>query len=146
MLLHYLGKFKIRKFALFMHVRRFNVSLYHLYNRYLSNVTNIQNKCKDSHYAKYQHFTFCSFTVLNKLRRLKLSKVGLSTIKCQYSKKSDMMDRSHLNQKDMKNCKCVRVCSRKVFKMSTICTDTCLEMRSSLVNCSVNNVRSEIGP
>jgi len=30
--------------------------------------------------------------------------------------------------------------------MSTICTDTCLEMLSSLVNCSVDNVRSEIGP
>ena len=36
---------------------------------------------------------------------MKLSKVGLSTIKSQHSKKSDMMDRSHLNQKDMKNCK-----------------------------------------
>ena len=75
------------------------------------------------------------------------------------------MDRSHLNQKDMKNCKLFAVCSQKVFKMSTICTDTCLEiiirkfitrtcsqalsmnrMLSSLVNCSVDNVRSEIGP
>jgi len=33
-----------------------------------------------------QHFTFCSFTVLNKLKPLKLSKVGLSTIKRQHSK------------------------------------------------------------
>jgi len=27
-----------------------------------------ENKCKDLHYAKYQHFTFCSFTVLNELK------------------------------------------------------------------------------
>jgi len=26
------------------------------------------NKCKDYHYAKYQHFTFCSFSVLNELK------------------------------------------------------------------------------
>jgi len=36
---------------------------------------------------KYQHFTFCSFTVLNKLKALQLSTVGLSTIKHQHSKK-----------------------------------------------------------
>jgi len=30
--------------------------------------------------------------------------------------------------------------------MSTICTDTCLKTLSPLVNCSVNNVLSEIGP
>ena len=30
--------------------------------------------------------------------------------------------------------------------MSTICTVTCLEMLSLLVNCSVDNVLSEIGP
>jgi len=30
--------------------------------------------------------------------------------------------------------------------MSNICTDTCLEMLSSLVNCSADNVLSEIGP
>jgi len=104
-----------------------------------------ENKCKGKHYARYQHFTFCSFTVLNKLKPLKLRKAGLSTIKRQHSKTSDMMDRSHLNQKDMKNCK-LQVCSQKVFKMSTICTDTCLEMLSSLVNCCVDNVRSETEP
>ena len=36
---------------------------------------------------KYQHFTFCSFTLLNKLKALQLSTVGLSTIKHQHSKK-----------------------------------------------------------
>jgi len=36
--------------------------------------------------TKYQHFTFCSFTVLNNLKALQLSKIGLSTIKHQHSK------------------------------------------------------------
>ena len=56
------------------------------------------------------------------------------------------MDRSHLNQK---KCKLfARVCSQKMFKMFTICMDTCLETEtlSSLVNCSVNNDLLEIGP
>jgi len=35
----------------------------------------------------YQHFTFCSFTVLYKLKALQLSKIDLQTIKHQYSKK-----------------------------------------------------------
>ena len=39
------------------------------------------------HYAKYQHITFCSFTILKKLKGLQLSKVGLSTIKHQHSDK-----------------------------------------------------------
>ena len=56
------------------------------------------------------------------------------------------MDRSHLNQKHMKNANCLQVCSQKVFKVSTVCMDTCLETLSSLVICSVNNVLSEIGP
>ena len=46
----------------------------------------------------------------------------------------------------MKNANYLQVCSQKVFKMFTIYMDTCLEVLSSLVNCSVNNVRSEIGP
>ena len=45
MLLHYLRKFKIRKFALFVHVKHVSdVSLYHLYNRYLLNVMKISAK------------------------------------------------------------------------------------------------------
>jgi len=27
-----------------------------------------ENKCKDQHYAKYQHFAFCSFTILDELK------------------------------------------------------------------------------
>ena len=46
----------------------------------------------------------------------------------------------------MKIANYLQVFSQKVFKVSNICMDTCLEMLSSLVNCSVNNVRSEIGP
>jgi len=39
MLLHYLGKRKMRNFALFMHAKHVsNVTFYHLSNRYLSNV------------------------------------------------------------------------------------------------------------
>ena len=34
----------------------------------------------------------------------------------------------------------------KSVHMSTICTDTCLETLSALVNCNVNDVVSEIGP
>jgi len=59
-----------------------------------------------------------------------------------------MMGRSMLNQKHMK-MKIVRnsqFFSQKVFKMSTICTNTCLETLSALVNCSDNDVLSEIGP
>ena len=42
------------------------------------------------------------------------------------------MDRSHLNQKTWKIANCLQVCSRKVFKMSIICTDTCLDWSSAL--------------
>jgi len=70
---------------------------------------------------KYPHLIFSSFTALNKLKALQLSTVA--TIKHQRSKKADTMDRSHLNQKHMK-MQIARVCSQKVFKMSTICTDT----------------------
>ena len=66
----------------------------------------------------YQHFTFCSFTVLNKLKALQLNAVGLLTIKHQHSKKADKMDRSHLNQKHMKNANCLQ---EFVHKMCSKC-------------------------
>jgi len=57
------------------------------------------------------------------------------------------MDRSNLNQKHMKNATCLQEFVHKRFlKMFTICTETCLETFSSLVNCSVNNDLSLIGP
>jgi len=47
----------------------------------------------------------------------------------------------------MKICQLfAKVCSKKVFKLPTIGKDTCLETLSLLVNCSVNNLLSEIGP
>jgi len=59
------------------------------------------------------------------------------------------MDRSHLIQKHMKNANCLQEFVHK--KCSNVhhlhgVTDTCLEMLSALVNCSVNDVLSEIGP
>ena len=86
MLLHYLGKLKSQTFCIFVHVKHVsNVTFYHLSNRYLLNVTKICAKIQ--HYAKYQHFTFCSFSVDSKIKALQLSKADLSTIKHQHSKK-----------------------------------------------------------
>ena len=65
-LLNYLGKLKNQKFALCMHVKHVsNVTFYHLSNRYLPNGMKISAKINT---AKYQHFTFRSFTVLNELK------------------------------------------------------------------------------
>jgi len=58
-----------------------------------------ENTCKDYHYAIHQHFTFCSFTVLNKLKALQGMPIDHQTSTQQ---KYDTMDRSHLNQKHMK--------------------------------------------
>ena len=45
MVLHYLGKLKNKKFALFMHIKHVsNVTFYHLSNKYLSNVMKISAK------------------------------------------------------------------------------------------------------
>jgi len=41
-----------------------------------------------------------------------------------------------MNQKHMKNANCLQICSQKVLKISTI----------FMVNYSVDNVLSEIGP
>ena len=57
-----------------------------------------------------------------------------------------MMDRSHLYHKHMKM---EIVCKNMVTKgvqMATICTNTCLETLSSLVNCSGNDDLLEVGP
>ena len=57
-----------------------------------------------------------------------------------------MMDGSHLNQKDMKNCKLFASLVTKGVQNAHHLHGTCLEMLSSLVNCSVSNVLSEIRP
>jgi len=93
-------------------------------------------------------FYFCSFTVLNKVNALQLGMVGLSTIKHQHSE-ADAMDRSHLNQKHMKNANCLQ---EFVHKKCSECSPFArthawrVETLSSLVNCSVNNDLLEIGP
>jgi len=84
MLLHYLGKLKNQKFALCMHVKHVsNATFYHLFN--MSNVMIISAKINTM--QNHNILFCCSFTVLNKLKALQLSKVGLSTIKHQHSKK-----------------------------------------------------------
>jgi len=42
-----------------------NVTFYHLSN---TSAKCLENKCKHQHHAKYQHFAFCSFAVLNELK------------------------------------------------------------------------------
>jgi len=56
-----------------------------------------------------------------------------------------MMDKSHLNEKHIKMQIVCKSLFTKGVQMSTICTDTCLEMLSALVNCSVNDVLSDVG-
>ena len=67
MLLHYLGKLKNQKFALCMHVKHVSSVIFYHLSQQIS-AKRHENKCKDKHCAKYQHFTFYSFTVLNELK------------------------------------------------------------------------------
>ena len=53
-----------------------------------------------------------------------------------------MMDGSHLNQKDMKNCKLFASLVTKGVQNAHHLHGTCLEMLSSLANSSVDNVGS----
>jgi len=62
------------------------------YTTYLSNV--IKTNAKINNVQQNINILLFSFTVLNKLEPLELSKVSLSTIKRQHSKKSDMTDRT----------------------------------------------------
>jgi len=82
--------------------------------------------------AKYQHFNFCSFADLSKVKALQLSKVGLSTIRYQHSK--------NLTPKNTQKCNCLHEFVHKRCSVSTICADKCLETLSPLISCSVNNV------
>ena len=83
---------------------------------------------------------FCSFTVLNKLKALQLTyTVGLSTIKHQHSKKLTRWIEATWSKNTWKMQIVCKSLFTKMFKMFTVCTDTCLETLSSLVNCSVSN-------
>ena len=81
-----LGNLKIRNFVLFVHVKHVaNVTL--LFIVYPADICQISWKyAQRLTLCKYQYFTFCSFTVLSKLKALQLSKVGLLTIKYEHSK------------------------------------------------------------
>ena len=70
MLLHYLGKIKIRNFALFMHVKHFSdlTTFYYLSNSYLSNVIKISAKINSMQNINILHFVCqLSLTSLNLL-------------------------------------------------------------------------------
>jgi len=70
MLLNYLGKLENHRFALCVHVEHVSsVTFYHLFNRYLPNVMKISATINtDTTINTYDHFIFCSFTVLNELK------------------------------------------------------------------------------
>ena len=81
MLLHYLGKLQIRNFALFMHVKHVSNVTFPFFS-FLSSIQQISVKwhkisAKINTMQNINIFSFCSFTVLNRLKALQLSKVGL---------------------------------------------------------------------
>jgi len=97
-----------------------------------------------------QNLNILRFVCSLSLTSLKLCTVDLSTIKHEHSKKLTRWIEANWTKNTWKMqlvCKSLFIKSvKKVFKMFTICTDTCLETLSLLVNCSVNNDLSEIGP
>ena len=101
-----------------------------------------------SHFKTFQYKTVKSNVFHThksiKLITVQLSKVGQLTIKYQHSKNlTPWADATWT--KNTRKCKLFAwVWSQKMFKMSTICTDTCLEILSSLVNCSVDNVSRNV--
>ena len=130
MLLHYLGKLKNQKFCIF----RARKTCFKCY--FLPSVQQISCQMSWKYVqrltlCKYQHFTFCSFTFLSKLKALQLSKVGLLTIKYQHSKNlTPLADAVPLEPKTHENANCLHefvLCSQKLYKMFTICMDTYLE-------------------
>jgi len=66
-LLRYLGKLKYQKFAILMHVKHVSKCELSSSIQYMTAKYH-ENKCKDYQNAKYQHFVFCSFTVLKILK------------------------------------------------------------------------------
>ena len=81
-LLHYLGKHKFCTFC-----ARKTCFICYFLSFYPAGICQMSWKyVQRLTVCKYQHFTFCSFTVLSKLKVLQLSKVGLSTTKYQHSK------------------------------------------------------------
>jgi len=67
-----------------------------------------------------------------------LSTVGLSTIKHQHSKKLTRWIEATWTKNTWTMQIVCKSLFTKMWTMTTICTDTCLETLSSLVNCSVS--------
>ena len=92
----------------------------------LSNVMKIRAEINTL--QKNQHFTFCSFTVLNKLKALQLSKVGLSTVEINTVKiwhhMAEPLEEKHIRMQTA--CKTLFIKGDQNVHHS--CTDTCLEM------------------
>ena len=146
MLQHYLGKLENQNFAYFVHIKPvlcdFSSSIQQM------SVKCHENTCKDEHYVKYQQFTVCSFTVLNKLRTLQLSKVSLSTNKHQHSNNLTPWAEATWT----KNTQKVQIVCKSLFTKGVqnvhhlhghMLGDA---FSTAVVNCSVDNVLSEIGP
>ena len=115
-----LGHLKIRNFALCLRVKQcFKCDF--LSSIYLTSVKCHENTCECTHCAKYQHFAVCSFTVLNKLKALQLSEVGLLVIKHQHSENLTPWAEATCQPKtDKRKYKLfATVCWQKMFKMST---------------------------
>ena len=88
---------------------------------------------------------FVHLTVLNKLKALLLSTVGQSTIKHQHGKKVTWWIEASGTKNTWKMLIVFKSLFTKGVQNVYICTDTCLETVSSLVNCSVNNNLPKIG-
>jgi len=148
MLLHYLGKLKNQKFALCMHVKHVSrVIFYHLSTRYLPNVMKISAKINTMQNINILLFVR-SLSLTNLIKALQLSKVQvcLSTIKHQHGKNLTRWTQATWTKNTWEMQIVCKSFFTKSVQMSTICTDTCLETLSALVNCSVNDVLSDIGP
>ena len=133
MLLYYLGKLKNQKFCTYAR----NTCQMLLLIIYPTDICPMSWKyVQRLTLCKYQHFTVCSFTFLSKLKALQLKQgrqSSINTVKIWHH------GRCRLNQKHLRMQNVCISLFTKGFKMSTICTDTCLEMFSPLVNCSVDN-------
>jgi len=77
----------------------FYLTFYHLSNRYLSNIMKIRAKINSMRNRAYQHFTFCSFTDLNKLKALQLRQAywqsSINTVKIWHHGQKPLEPKTH---------------------------------------------------
>jgi len=136
MLLHYLGKLKNQKFAL--HARK--TSQVWLFITYATDICQMSWKYVQRLINTMQNNNILLFvrslSLTSLVKALQLSKVRSSTIKHQHSKNLTLEPKTHEKSKMQIVCKSLFT---KSVQMSTICTYTCLEELSALVNCSVGH-------